>query len=94
MRVCQTIVVRPRCTGSQTARTVSPIGAAAKKLVLLSIVVVAWQWLVQAAAAKEGLSRVEVTASDRDFYEGKLAAAQYWIQTELPRVGALGALCR
>ena len=29
-----------------------------------------------------------------DFYEGKLAAAQYWIHTELPRVSLLVALCR
>ncbi len=60
---------------------------------MLSIVVVAWQWVVQAAVAKEGLAR-DPSESDRDFYEGKLAAAQYWIATELPRVGALGALCR
>ena len=61
---------------------------------MLSLVVVAWQWVVQAAAAKEGLSRAGVSETDRDFYEGKLAAAQYWIHTELPRVGTLGALCR
>ena len=30
----------------------------------------------------------------RDFYEGKLAAAQYWIRTELPKIAALVALCR
>jgi butyryl-CoA dehydrogenase len=28
------------------------------------------------------------------FYEGKLCAAQYWIRTELPRIGALATLCR
>jgi len=60
---------------------------------MLSIVVVAWQWVVQAAAAREGLARSPGEA-DTAFYEGKLAAAQYWILTELPRVGALGALCR
>ena len=60
---------------------------------MLSIVVVAWQWLVQAAVAKEGLAR-EPPPADRDFYEGKLAAAQYWMFTEVPRVGTLGALCR
>jgi butyryl-CoA dehydrogenase len=60
---------------------------------MLSIVVVAWQWLVQASVAKEGLARAP-SAADRDFYDGKLAAAQYWIHTEVPRVGTLGALCR
>jgi butyryl-CoA dehydrogenase len=60
---------------------------------MLSIVVIGWQWIEQAAAAKEGLAR-SPSPSDRDFYEGKLAAAQYWTNTELPRVGTLGALCR
>ncbi len=62
-------------------------------LEMVSIVVVAWQWIEQAAAAKEGLSRSPST-DEASFYEGKLAAAQYWIHTELPRVGTLGALCR
>ena len=35
MRVCHTIVVRPRCSGVHSARMVSPAGTAAKKLVLL-----------------------------------------------------------
>ena len=61
---------------------------------MLSLVVVGWQWIAQAAAAKEGLARPDVNDNDRDLYEGKLAAAQYWINTELPRVGTLGALCR
>src|SRR4051794_7404187 len=38
--VCQTIVVRPRWSGMQTAWAVSPSGTARKKFVLLSIVVV------------------------------------------------------
>ncbi len=42
-------------------------------------------------AAKEGLARGTEPA---DFYEGKLCAAEYWIHTELPRVGYLSALCR
>ena len=64
-------------------------------LEMVSIVVVAWQWIEQAAAAKEGLGRSPApSADDAAFYQGKLAAAQYWIHTELPRVGTLGALCR
>ena len=63
-------------------------------LELLSIVVVAWQWIQMAAAAREGLARPGVSSSDVAFYEGKLAATQYWILTELPRVGTLGALLR
>jgi len=60
-------------------------------LTLSSIAVVAWLWLWQAAIAKEALGR---GAPDRDFYEGKLCTAQYWITTELPRVTQLADLCR
>ncbi|WP_437567012.1 acyl-CoA dehydrogenase [Sorangium sp. So ce542] len=60
-------------------------------LELASILVVAWQWLAMAAAAREGLAR---GASPAGFYEGKLCAAQYWFSTELPRAQALAALCR
>ncbi|WNG33334.1 acyl-CoA dehydrogenase [Archangium violaceum] len=58
---------------------------------LFSILAVSWRWLAQAAAAREGLAR---GSEGRDFYEGKLSAAQYWIHTELPRVSTLVALCR
>src|SRR5262249_59705243 len=40
MRVSSTMVVRPRCSGMQTARAGSPFGTPAKKLVLLSMVAV------------------------------------------------------
>ncbi len=57
---------------------------------LFSTVVVSWQWLLQAAVARE---RVKQAASP-EFYEGKLCAAEYWIKTELPRIEHLAALCR
>ncbi len=58
-------------------------------LELFSIVAVAWMWLDLAAAAKEARR-----ADRADFYAAKLAAAQYWIRTELPRIDHLAALCR
>ncbi|QSQ20519.1 acyl-CoA dehydrogenase [Pyxidicoccus parkwayensis] len=58
---------------------------------LFSVLAVAWRWLAQAAAAKEGLAR---GGGDADFYEGKLAAAQYWFATEVPRIPLLASLCR
>ncbi len=59
---------------------------------LFSTVAIAWQWLELAAAAREGLAR---GAGPRDgFYRAKLAAAQYWIATELPRIHHLAHLCR
>ena len=59
---------------------------------LFSTVVVAWQWLLQAAVAKERLARAP-DARSADFYEGKVCAAEYWIKTELPRVEQLASLC-
>jgi alkylation response protein AidB-like acyl-CoA dehydrogenase len=56
---------------------------------LFSIVVIAWQWLGHAAAAREARK-----PASEAFYAGKLAAAQYWLATELPRVQQLAALCR
>ena len=62
-------------------------------LELFSTMVVGWQWLLQAAAAREALARCP--GQEREaFYEGKLCAAQYWIATELPRIPHLAALCR
>jgi butyryl-CoA dehydrogenase len=64
-------------------------------LSLFAIVVVAWLWLWQAAVAREALAGTkDVTPADRDFYEGKLCAAQYWIATELPRARGLAEVCR
>jgi len=58
---------------------------------LFSTVAVSWQWLLQAAVAREGLAASRLPPG---FYEGKLCAAEYWIRTELPRVDHLAALCR
>jgi hypothetical protein len=60
-------------------------------LELMSTVVVGWLWLWMAAAAREGLAR---RPEDAAFFEGKLCAAQYWIQGELGRVSHWAALCR
>jgi len=58
---------------------------------LFSTVVVSWQWLLQAATAREGLA---ASRHPTEFYEGKLCAAEYWIKTELPRIDHLAHLCR
>ncbi|CAM4180304.1 acyl-CoA dehydrogenase [Corallococcus sp. ZKHCc1 1396] len=64
-------------------------------LELFSVVAVAWRWLAQAAAAKEALARdAPASTGDAPFYEGKLAAAQYWFAVEVPRVPLLVHLCR
>jgi alkylation response protein AidB-like acyl-CoA dehydrogenase len=64
---------------------------------LASTVVIAWQWLELAAVAKEALAgslpRGRASRDDH-YYRGNLAAAQYWIRTELPRIDGLAKLCR
>ncbi|MFW5875122.1 MAG: acyl-CoA dehydrogenase [Myxococcota bacterium] len=62
---------------------------------LFSTLVVAWQWLRQAAAARTALDRLEDPSGERAaFYEGVLRTAQYWVRTELPRIDHLAELCR
>jgi alkylation response protein AidB-like acyl-CoA dehydrogenase len=58
---------------------------------LFSTVIIAWQWLELAAAARERAAR---DASWKDFSAAKDAACRYWIATELPRTDHLIALCR
>jgi butyryl-CoA dehydrogenase len=60
-------------------------------LELFSTLVVAWTWMLQAAAAREGL------ASGRwpeELLQGKLAAAAHWLRFELPRIAPLVDACR
>lgn len=66
------------------------LGHSADYMDLFSTVCVAWQWMLQATAAKRGLDG----AADDGFYRGKLHAAQYWFATELPRIAHLAKLCR
>ena len=62
-------------------------------LTLFGLVAVGWQWLSMAQVAQEAL-RLGASLEDEAFYRGKLAAAHYWVVTELPRVSGLAALCR
>jgi len=49
-------------------------------------VVIAWQWLRQASAAMDGKANSE--AKDADFYDGKLAACDFFFRYELPNIQA------
>ena len=60
-------------------------------LAAFSIVAVGWVWMWQAAIAAEALRG---DAIPRDFYAGKLAAAQYWITNEVPRAKIFCDQCR
>ena len=65
---------------------------------LFSTVVIAWQWLELAAVAQRGARRSAAARPRRRATpattRAKLAAAQYWIRTELPRIDLLARLCR
>jgi len=61
-------------------------------LELFSLYAVGWQWTRQATVAQRALAAGK--EDSRDFYEGKLCAAQYWLLSELPRIDALAELCR
>jgi butyryl-CoA dehydrogenase len=85
----------------------SALSHASDYMEMMSIVVVAWQWLVAAGAASAGLNaspsssgsalapalRGGASSADRAFYRGKLQAARYFFRVELPRVTLLAAAC-
>ncbi len=60
-------------------------------LTLFGILVVAWQHLAMAAAARTARAATE---ADSELLAGKVISADYWISTELPRVAMLAELCR
>jgi len=49
-------------------------------------IVIAWMWLKQAIAASDGLANG--SAADAAFYQGKLAATQFFFRYELPKACA------
>ncbi len=61
-------------------------------LELMSIYVIAWQWLSMAGVAQAALG-TDVPEADQAFYRGKLRACDYWFSAELSRVPALLELC-
>ncbi|HYG95103.1 MAG TPA: acyl-CoA dehydrogenase C-terminal domain-containing protein, partial [Nocardioides sp.] len=63
-------------------------------LMLLGDVVCAWLLLRQAEVALEKLSSGDpvVSSTDKAFYEGKVAAAQFFARTNLPRLTAERAI--
>jgi hypothetical protein len=73
-------------------RNVYKVGLNTSRLLMvLGDVVCSWLLLRQAEVALEKLGG-EVKAADRSFYEGKVAAAQFFARTVLPRVGAERAI--
>jgi hypothetical protein len=69
-------------------RNIYKVGLNTTRLLMaLGDVVCGWLLLRQAEVALDRLAG-DVSAKDQAFYEGKVAAAQFFAQTNLPRVGA------
>jgi len=64
------------------------VGLSSRRILLaLGDVVLAWLLLRQAEVALKALG-TELSAADKHFYEGKVAAARFFVREVLPRVGA------
>ncbi len=61
-------------------------------LELMGTFAVAWQWLALYTIAQRSMESGKESTRARD--EGLRCAAQYWLNTELPNVHRLAALCR
>ena len=60
-------------------------------LMVLGDIVCSWLLLRQAEVALDKLAG-EVSAKDKAFYEGKVAGAQFFAQTNLPKISAERAI--
>jgi hypothetical protein len=70
-------------------RELYKVGLSSRRLLLaLGDVVVAWLLQRQAAVALAALTREGVSASDKAFYEGKIAVARFFAREVLPRLGS------
>lgn len=58
---------------------------------LFGIVVVAWQWLVQAIAAKQALLTQSPQGDELVFYEGKIHTMKFYFHYEVPKTQGLAA---
>jgi len=73
--------------GGET-RELYKVGLTSRRILLaLGDVVLAWLLLRQAEVALKALNG-EVSAADKNFYEGKVAAARFFAREVLPRVGS------
>jgi len=62
-------------------------------LEMFSIVAVAWQWLKQAVVARQALT-ADLSANERNFYQGKLATCEFYYAYEWPKIFSLARTLR
>ena len=77
------LVKRTVETVNQEADTVARLSSATPFLDAFGHVVIAWLWLRQAVIAREALQNG--AQADADFYEGKVAACQFFYRYHLPQ---------
>jgi len=65
---------------------------ATRLLMALGDLVIGWLLLTRAEIALRQLDQIPAGSADRDFYEGKLAAARFFAATVLPRLAAERAI--
>jgi alkylation response protein AidB-like acyl-CoA dehydrogenase len=83
----------PRADASNDVRNLYKVGQNTSRLLLAAgDLVIGWLLLRQAEVAHKALEAGDVSAKDRDFYEGKVAAASFFARTVLPRLAAERAI--
>ena len=70
---------------SQDERIDLVLANSVKYLELFGHVVIAWMWLKQGEVASTAMQK-ELHQTDKDFYQGKLQAMQYFYRFELPQI--------
>lgn len=86
------LMINDLMASAEDQRTIYKVGLNTSRLLMaLGDVVCAWLLLRQAEVALAKLGG-EVSAKDKAFYEGKVAAARFFAQTNLPRLSAERAI--
>jgi hypothetical protein len=83
----------PRGDESNDIRNLYKVGQNTSRLLLAAgDLVIGWLLLRQAEVAHKALESGDISARDRDFYEGKVAAASFFARTVLPKLAAERAI--
>ena len=68
-----------------TAKAITLTANAQALMNIVAAIVVSWIWIRQASTAEQGLAD-EKNADKQNFYQGKIQAAKYYIDWELPSI--------
>ena len=83
----------PRADAANDVRNLYKVGQNTSRLLLAAgDLVIGWLLLRQADVAHKALEGGDVSDRDRDFYEGKIAAASFFARTVLPKLAAERAI--